>query len=258
MPTFAFTPDYTVKPGETIAEIIAYLGMTKAAFARHMGIDAAHLHKLVSSKKPITPEIALKLEAVTHTPASFWNNLESNYRSAKMRLHALDAESKAWLKGHPIKEMLNRKWISGETQQEQFQSLLNFYRVATPKAWANVWERPLAAARVSPKHTVKVEVTSAFLRAGEIDASTSEYPPYEVNRLREALPKLRSLTLSSFSMNTLLCARQLLLDAGVSLRFIRALPGAPLNGATQWLHDTPLVILTLRELLLRLPATLKT
>ncbi len=246
MTTFAFSPDYTVKPGETIVETITCLGMSKAAFARHMGIEPAHLHKLISAKKPITPEIALKLEAVTHTPASFWNNLESNYRSAEMRRHTPDDENMAWLKAHPVKEMLARGWISGETPQARLQSLLNFYRVATPKAWADVWGRPLAAARVSPKYVIKREATAAFLCAGENDVIASECRPYEASRLRETLPELRRLTLRSFSMETLVSARRLLAEVGVALRIVKALRGVPLNGATRWVRDTPLVILTLR------------
>ena len=77
----AFNPDYLVRPGETIEENIAHLGMTKAAFARHLGVPIGTLHRLISSEIPLSVEFAMKLESVTKIPAAFWNSLEANYRT---------------------------------------------------------------------------------------------------------------------------------------------------------------------------------
>ena len=72
-----FDPDYVVSPGKTIEENIAFLGMTKANFARHMGIPIGTLHRLISSEIPLSVDFALKLEYVTKVPAAFWNSLET-------------------------------------------------------------------------------------------------------------------------------------------------------------------------------------
>ena len=88
--TLKFDPDYVVRPGKTIEENIAFLGMTKANFARHMGIPIGTLHRLISSEIPLSVDFALKLEYVTKVPAAFWNSLETQYRTS------LSAKEKAF------------------------------------------------------------------------------------------------------------------------------------------------------------------
>lgn len=246
MAALTFSPDYVVKPGETLAETIAALGMRKAEFARHMGIDPAHLYKLISAAKPITPDIALKLERVTHTPASFWSALENNYRSALMRRRELDRKELDWLRMHPVREMIQRGWIVDGGQHGRYASLLAYYRVASPEAWEQVWSRPLASARISPKYGVKEAAVAAWLRAGEIEARKRTCGQYSAAALREAVAVLRQLVGKPFGQAVLLEAQVILSRAGVALVFVKGLKGAPLNGATLWSDGLPIVILTLR------------
>ena len=245
--TFAFNPDYLVKPGETIEENIECLGMTKATFARHLGVPIGTLHRLVSGEIPLSVEFAMKLESVTNVPAAFWNSLEANYRMRLNRRGLFLAEDRKWLKDQPRKEMIERGWISGETEMEQFLSALSFYRVANRAAWLKVWEAPLAAARVSPKHKVSPSAVAAFVRAGEIEAESITCKAYSSEAFRNALSSCRALASREICRETLLEIRRLCAEAGVAVVYIKSIPGAPLNGVTRWVaKDKAMILLSLR------------
>lgn len=244
---YEYTPDYAVKPGDTIEEMIEFLGLSKAAFARHLGVRIGHLNRVISAKIPLSVEFALKLETVTKVPASFWNSLEANYRTQLNRLAELSNEDRKWLKDQPRKEMLARGWISGETELSLFHSALSFYRVADRKAWLEVWETPLAAARVSPKYKVSLSAVAAFIRAAEIEAESIQCQPYTPEAFRAALEKCRGLAAKSMTREVLLEMREICAKAGVALVFIKAVPGAPLNGVTRWIgKEKAMIVLSMR------------
>ncbi len=246
---FEYTPNYSVKPGNTIEELIDYIGLSKAAFARHLGVSIGYLNRVISSQIPLSIEFAIKLEMVTKVPASFWNSLEANYRTQLNRLVCLAEEDRKWLRAHPCKEMLKRGWISGETEQEQFQSLLSFYRVANCKAWLEVWDTPLAAARVSPKYKVSPSAVAAFVRAGEIEAEMIHCEPYSVEKFRKVLSTSRDLVKQTMTREVLLEMRRRCAEAGVALVFVKSVNGAPLNGVTRWLSkDKAMILLSLRTM----------
>ena len=76
----AYTPDYAVSPGETLAEMLNERGMSQAELARRTGISTKHINLILKGSAPISPETALKLERVLNVSARVWNALEANYR----------------------------------------------------------------------------------------------------------------------------------------------------------------------------------
>ncbi len=81
-----FKPNYAVPPGETLRETLAWLGMTQAELVRGTGRPKDEINKVMTGNASITPEMAVQLERVLGIPASFWNNLERNYRETLGRL----------------------------------------------------------------------------------------------------------------------------------------------------------------------------
>lgn len=245
---YEYAPDYAVKPGDTIEEMIEYVGLSKAAFARHLGVTIGYLNRVNSSKIPLSVEFALKLETVTKVPAAYWNSLEANYRTQLNRLVGLSEEDRKWLKDQPRKEMIARGWIAGETELSLFHSTLSFYRVADRKAWLEVWGAPLAAARVSSKYKVSLPAVAAFVRAGEIEAEAIPCNLYSAETFRTALASCRALAAkTTMTRETLREMRRLCAEAGVALVFVKAVAGAPLNGVTRWIgKDKAMILLSLR------------
>lgn len=77
---YGYSPDYSVAPGETLRETIWALGMNRAELAVRTGTPLKIIHGIIKGKESITSETALQFELVLGIPASFWNNLDRNYR----------------------------------------------------------------------------------------------------------------------------------------------------------------------------------
>ncbi len=82
----SFPPDYAIPPGDTLEETIEALGVTRARLAERTGRPQNTISEIISGKAAITPESALQLERVLGVPASFWKNLDANYRQTLARL----------------------------------------------------------------------------------------------------------------------------------------------------------------------------
>ncbi len=72
--------DLAIPPGEILAEEIEARGMTQKELAAQLGRPAQAVSEIVNAKKAITPETAIGLERVLGIEASFWMNLETDYR----------------------------------------------------------------------------------------------------------------------------------------------------------------------------------
>lgn len=65
-------------PGEIIQEeFLVPLGMSQAELAREMGVPTNRISQLISGKRALTAETALRLEAVLGIDAGTWMNLQA-------------------------------------------------------------------------------------------------------------------------------------------------------------------------------------
>jgi HTH-type transcriptional regulator/antitoxin HigA len=75
-----------IPPGATIKEQLETRGMKQKEFAIRMDLSEKHVSRLINRQVELTKPVAIRLEAVLGLPASFWNNLESNYREKLARV----------------------------------------------------------------------------------------------------------------------------------------------------------------------------
>lgn len=72
-------------PGEILREdILPALNVKKAPLARHLGISRTQLYDILDEKKPVTPQMALRLSKAFGTTAEFWCNLQAAYDLATL------------------------------------------------------------------------------------------------------------------------------------------------------------------------------
>jgi addiction module HigA family antidote len=65
-------------PGEVIhEEFLVPLGMSQAELARQMGVPTNRVSQLISGRRSLTAETALRLEAVLGVDATTWMNLQA-------------------------------------------------------------------------------------------------------------------------------------------------------------------------------------
>lgn len=87
---YKYTPNYAVKPSETLCEVIEGLGMTQQELAIRAGLTEQTVVHIMQGEQPITFEMANKLELATGVPSRLWNKLETQYRERHNEIVAID------------------------------------------------------------------------------------------------------------------------------------------------------------------------
>ena len=62
--------------GATLRELLTETGETQAMFAARLGVSQKYLSQLILGLVPLTPRMALRLEAQTDVPMRMWLRLQ--------------------------------------------------------------------------------------------------------------------------------------------------------------------------------------
>jgi len=82
-----FEPNWASAPGETIADCIEHVGMSRLELGEQLGLCSMKVKQLFEGELAITPALAEKLEQVVGSTAQFWLNREANYRVSLARIY---------------------------------------------------------------------------------------------------------------------------------------------------------------------------
>jgi addiction module HigA family antidote len=74
-----------IHPGEFLAEILAELGVSQAAFARAIGVSPMRVSHVIGRSRPVTAELALLFGKALDQSPEYWLNLQSAYDLAAAR-----------------------------------------------------------------------------------------------------------------------------------------------------------------------------
>lgn len=88
-----------VAPGEMLEEeFIRPKGLSRAETARRLGVPANRISQIIKGQRSITPETALRLEALFGWPAAYWLRNQAEYELERVRKSvgaAISAEVRA-------------------------------------------------------------------------------------------------------------------------------------------------------------------
>ncbi len=245
----SYHPDIVSPPGDTLAELLEERGMTQAELATRLGYSKKAVNEVIQAKSALTNEFALALERVFGTPAHVWNRAEQLYREYLVRVNEIEKLEQhiSWFeKNIPYKTMVKLGWVRNfEKKIDQLIEALNFFAVTSPIEWEKTWEEKLNFNFRKSEDGQETAVI-AWLRRGEIKASQLQCQPYDKQKFKETLTKIRSLTRTEpdFYKDELvkLCA-----ECGVAVVFVPELPNTKVWGVTHWLNpNKALIQLSLR------------
>ena len=238
-------------PGRTLSEKLSEMGMSIKEFAIRTSKPEKTINAVISGKSSITTEMAVAFENVTKIPASFWIKKQQAYIEYLVReeKEAAAAASANWMKAFPFSDMVKRGWVkSGTTVEQKVEALFSFFGISTEKAWNDFYinQQLKVAFRISLAHTKDPHAMSAWLRQGEIQASAIQLEcGYCAKTLKTMLSNMKRLMIDGvedfFPRLQDLCA-----NCGIKLVSTECLPKAPVNGATRWINDTPIIQLSNR------------
>lgn len=247
---FECEPNFVIPPGETLLETIEEKGIKQSELAKRTGRPLKTINEIIKGKSSITYETALQFEKVLGIPASFWMNLENNYKQALALENEKEELSKHvdWLEQFPVKQMITEGWLDKKDDEvEQLDTLLKYFEVASPESFDQVWE-PCVQYRKSQKLKSEPGSLAAWVRKGEIEAEALETSPYNRAKFKQSLQQIRELTNISDPQEFFPKLQQLCADSGVALIFVPELKGCRASGVTKWLYsDKAMIILSARH-----------
>jgi HTH-type transcriptional regulator/antitoxin HigA len=241
---FRYRPERITPPGASLRATLNKLGMTQAELAERTGLSLKHVNQVVQGVAPVTHGTALLLEKATGVPARVWNALEASYRDRlarnedKQRLEA----AASWLRELPLKELTKRGYLPKDVDRGTLlEQVCRFFGVANREAWEAVWRQPLASFRKSPSMESEAGAIAAWLRIGEIEASSINCDEFDPRRMRGSLAEIRALTIAEpehFEPRL----RKLCAQAGVAVVFVPEIRGTRCWGAARWLSPAKALI----------------
>jgi HTH-type transcriptional regulator / antitoxin HigA len=245
-----FAPDWLVKPGDTIADVLEERGWTQTELAKRTGFTTKHIHQLLKGDAPITQETAAKLEKVLGSTVRFWVGLDTQYREQLAKRDELKALAKEadWLKELPLSDMVRFGWVAKLSDKaQQVRECLKFFAVSSVSTWRETYTKPVAAYRASTKLKMVGPSVAAWLRQGERGAAALRCEDFDQAAFERALVEVRALTRIASPKEFLPKLTNLCAGAGVAVVLAPAPKGCPVNGATKWLApNKALIMLSVR------------
>ena len=74
-----------IHPGEFLAEILAEIGVSQAAFARAVGVSAMRVSHVINGTRPVSADLALRFGKALGQSPEYWLNLQAAYDLATVR-----------------------------------------------------------------------------------------------------------------------------------------------------------------------------
>ncbi len=76
----------TTHPGEMLSEeFLKPMGITQAAFARHIGVDVATLSAVINGRRDMTPTMIMKVSMALDVEPETWMSLQAMHDFTKNR-----------------------------------------------------------------------------------------------------------------------------------------------------------------------------
>jgi len=240
-----FIPQSIPHPGETLDEKLEEMGMGPKEFALRTGKPEKTITAVLKGESAITPDMAVLFENVTNIPADFWATRQMNYDEfqARKKRKAVIDDAVEWANKFPLSAMTEKGWIpSGRTSGDQAAALLLFFGFANHKVWEKYYfdQQLKASFKISLAKIEEPYSISAWLRQGDLEATTLEAGVYAEKRFRELIPVLKDLVVQPPS-DVFEELQRLCLAAGVKVVITPRLPKTSISGCTRWLNDTPLI-----------------
>lgn len=236
-------------PGLTLAEKLSEMEMSVKEFAVRVSKPEKTIYAVINGNSSVTTEMAVSFESVTKIPASFWLRKQQMYDEYIVRKKKEEdaKQSIEWMKLFPYTEMVKRGWIAAaKMQEEKVRNLYEYFGVSTEKAWADYYlnQQLKLAFRVSLSSAKDPHAMSVWLRQGELQAQAEKQNiPFNEKKLKATIPIMKQLMVDEpddfFQQLQELCR-----SCGMILIATPTLPKAPINGATRWIRDTPVIQLT--------------
>ncbi len=245
-----FFTDIAFHPGDTLEEKLQEMQIGPKEFAIRTGKPEKTITAIIKGDSAVTPEMAMLFENVLQIPARFWIKKQANfdeYKARQKREVALQ-EAVEWARKFPYAEMVKKGWLPAKIKiEDRVAALFLFFGLSSEDAWNDYFinQQLKVAFRISLAHTKEPYAISAWIRQGEIQSREIRCGEYSESNFKKSLPEIKSLMATQpsdfFGQLQEICLR-----SGVKVVYTPCIQKAPLNGATRWINNNPVIQLTAR------------
>jgi HTH-type transcriptional regulator/antitoxin HigA len=250
----SFTPDWVSPPGDTIATILEERRLSPEEFARMINGTPDDVGELLSGGAALTEKIAKELATVLGSSSTFWTRRESRYRQdlARLQREASLPASLRWLDEVPVTTIVKWGWVKpAKDLAATAAACLQFFGVSSVQAWRDTNKDILQeiAFRTSPTFESQPGAVTAWLRQGEIVASSIKCECWNPERFQIELARIRGLTREADPEVFLPELTRRCAACGVAVVVLRAPQKCRASGASRFLSPKrPMLLLSFRYL----------
>lgn len=225
-------------PGETIKELLETYHYTQQDLADKLNMDLKTVNEILNGKAVITVDTAIKLEMIFNIDATFWNNLELNYRKALKAIEEQEILEQEYIKIKDIyKEMAKRKVVA-ETKSKSatVENFKKFMEVTTIDGLEKEYDK--VACRQAHTKNFNIINLMVWIQIGLKKAREIQVLEYSKQKILSKVDEIRKLTLMENQSE----ARKKLVDicneCGIILTFEKSMPNTAIYGIAKWLNST--------------------
>ncbi len=243
-------PTKLVHPGEHLIDFLEDAGVSQTELAARIGLSKKAINEIVNGKGPITQQTAFKLSKVFGVSPEFWANLQNNYdlelaqKVEEVRLQE-DAEQYADAFRETYLELSKRGFVPvcRWTQKTVTQITKNLQQYFAVDSLAYVAQDTMQFAfRKYNRNNLNHYTLAAWVQLGKKQAKLVETKPFDKEKLKESLPKIKALSRENWSFYVPE-VEKLLAECGVVLVFAPRLAHVPVQGATHWIESDKVLVM---------------
>jgi len=240
-----YQPNKAIHPGSSVQRELDHLGMSQKRLAERTGLSEKHISQIINGEASITAETAFLFANALGGTASFWLNLDRNYRETLARIEQEQKASEvvSQLVNFPYNDLVKLGRV--EKTNDKTQRVINIWKFFGVNSFDAVQQTEAVAYRRGYGAGIKKEALAAWLRCGELDAKALTLNDYSEVSLRSSLPQIRQFT-QMLEKNWWVELQALLANAGVGLVAAPHLAGTQAHGATRWIGRNPIIQLSNR------------
>lgn len=230
-------------PGEKLRKELEKRGWTQNELAAMIGRSTQSINDIIASRRSITPDMAVLLEAATGVTARQWLLLEGMIQLEKAKADTpKDQVTKRveLFSLAPVSEMMKRGWIIKTRDPNVIESeLLKFYGVGQLEKIGSF----AANFKISEAHTPQSAAIAAWLRKVELEASNMPVDSYTRHNIESLVTKLKKSSRKDKPFNT---SKAVMAEYGIRLVYEKHLNQTYLDGAALKTNGIPTVAMSLR------------
>lgn len=249
------TPAQATHPGVLIKdELVATPGLNQKQLAILLDVKPSFLNEIIKGKRPITPDIAVSLEAALGISATYWIRFQSQYEIDQARVKEKNIEKvnniEQWNK---IKETVpvlyfNKHNYLSETLGKDIDTIKKIYGVVDADQIAADFscfkETQGSYYRKSEKLKIDDKNMFAWTTLAQYESKKQKVNSFSFDAIDELCVKLNHLFYEN--THTQERTKDILNQFGVKFLLIDKLDKTPIDGFTFWSDENPAIALTLR------------